>query len=328
MREHLVSLSTQTNHMARYPERDRFTHGLLENISSHALLEALPESVVIADLSGTVHYLNPGAVRLLGTSAAKARGRPITELLTLLDCATLQPIPEPLAVLFATASSEPCSLDLLLERPDGSRIPVDYTIGPILGQGRNASAGVILLMRDSSRTQTRIAQLVEAVRHDEHTQLLRRGELERRLARVLQGMQDGDQHALLFMDLDRFKSINDSAGHMAGDRVLREVAELFRTQVRDRDTLARLGGDEFGLLLEHCPLELARERAGTLQAAVSSHRFYTGSRIFTLGISIGIAAVRTRQHAVSAVLAAADSACYAAKRQTGDGVHIRETILD
>jgi diguanylate cyclase (GGDEF)-like protein len=157
--------------------------------------------------------------------------------------------------------------------------------------------------------------------------MLRRGELERRLAHLLQNMSEGETHALLFMDLDRFKEINDRAGHMAGDRALREVAELLRVHVRERDTLARLGGDEFGLLLEHCPLALARECARALQAAVAGHAFKIENRNFALGVSIGIAVIRHGRHDVQAVIAAADAACYAAKRLTGAAPRIRETIL-
>ena len=180
----------------------------------------------------------------------------------------------------------------------------------------------------SVRTYARIEQLAEAVRHDEHTELLRRGELELRLTRVLQTMTKGDHHALLFMDLDHFKTINDNAGHAAGDRALLEVAELFRVQVRERDTLARLGGSECGLLLEHCPLTLARERARALQAAINDHVFKVDGRSFALGVSIGIASIRHGFHDVRTLSAVADAACYKAKRHSGSALRIEEAIYN
>ena len=303
------------------------TRNVLESLSTRALLDELPDSVLVMDVAGVVQYLNLSAVRLLGLSRARARGRSANGLLTLVDHDTCQPIPEPLAYLLACADTGSTGRYELLARHDGSTIPVDYTISPLRDSHR-AITGLVLFLRDASLTYARIEQLVDAASHDENTHLLRRGELERRLARVLQTMTDGDCHALLFMDLDRFKAINDQAGHHAGDIALREVAELFRAQVRERDTLARLGGDEFGLLLEHCPLELARERAQALQAALAGHAVATANRKFAIGVSIGIAAIRGGGRDVQAVIAAADAACYAAKRQTGTAVRIAETILE
>jgi diguanylate cyclase (GGDEF)-like protein len=257
---------------------------------------------------------------------AAARGRALNAQLALLDPATREPVADPLGHLLAGAEGGLSGHCELLVRPDATTLPIDYTISPLHGASR-ATAGLVLTLRDASRLHARIEQLVEAARHDEHTQLLRRGELERRLARLLENIADGDCHALLFMDLDRFKTINDQAGHVTGDIVLREVAELFRAQVRERDTLARLGGDEFGLLLEHCPLELAEERARALQTAVASHVVDAENRRFSLDVSIGIAAIRRGGRDVYAVIGAADAACYAAKRQPGGG-RIATTVLD
>ncbi len=299
----------------------------MDTVCARALLDDLPDAVLVMDTLGTVRYLNLAAIRLLGMSCAEVHGRPAKEILTLLNDTTRQPVGEPLAHLMAHAATDPSGRHDLLARRDGPPIAIDYSIGTIRASER-APAGLVLLLRNASHARARIEQLIEAVRHDEHTQMLRRGELERQLAHLLQNMSEGETHALLFMDLDRFKEINDHAGHMAGDRALREVAELLRVQVRERDTLARLGGDEFGLLLENCPLALARERARILQAAVANHVFKTGDQSFALGVSIGIAAVRHGRHDVQAVIAAADLACYAAKRLTGAAPRITETILE
>jgi diguanylate cyclase (GGDEF)-like protein len=128
------------------------------------------------------------------------------------------------------------------------------------------------------------------------------------------------------MDLDHFKAINDNAGHAAGDRALRQVAELFRAQVRERDTLARLGGSECGLLLEHCPLTLARERARALQAAINDHVFKVDGRSFALGVSIGIASISHGCHDVRALMVVADAAFYKTKRGSGSASRIEEAI--
>lgn len=300
---------------------------IVDAVPARTLLDVFPDAVLVLDTLGTVLYINLAAVRLLGMACAEVCGRPAKEILALLDDTTHQPVSEPLAYLIAGAAPDAPGRQCLLTRRDGPPIAIDYSIGTIRATD-HMSAGLVLLLRDASRARARIEQLAEAVRRDEHTQLLRRGELERRLARVLQTMIEGESHALLFMDLDRFKAVNDCAGHLAGDTVLREVAQLLHAQVRERDTLARLGGDEFGLLLEHCPRSLAHERARTLHAAVANHAFKFEDRNFALGVSIGIAVIRCGRYAVEAVIGAADAACYMAKRLTGVAPRIVATILD
>lgn len=303
------------------------SQNVLDTLSTSALLEELLDSVLVTDVAGVVQFINLSAVCLLGVPRTEAHGRPVRTLLKLLDNSTHEPVADPLAYLFARTDASPSGRYELLVRHDGATIPIDYTISPIRGD-KQTIAGMVLLLRDASRPCARVEQLADAVRHDEHTRLLRRGELERRLARVLQNMKDGDHHALLFMDLDHFKAINDSAGHLAGDKALSEVAELFRAQVRERDTLARLGGDEFGLLLEHCPLALARERAKALQVALADFAFEAEGRSFALGVSIGIVSIRSGRHDVRGVIAAADTSCYVAKRNNNEVIHIAETILE
>lgn len=303
------------------------SQSILDTLTTSTLLEELLDGVLVTDVAGVVQFINLSAVCLLGVTRSAATGSSVRSLLTLLDSDTRQPVADPLAYLLAGTDARPSGRHELLTRRDGTSIPIDYTISPIRG-GKQAITGMVMLLRDASRTFNRVEQLTDAVRHDEHTRLLRRGELERRLARVLQSIKDGDHHALLFMDLDHFKAINDNAGHAAGDKVLSQVAELFQAQVRERDTLARLGGDEFGLLLEHCPLALARERAKNLQAALADYAFKAGGRNFALGVSIGIASIKSGRHDVSGVIAAADAACYAAKRNNDSVIHITETILE
>ncbi len=299
----------------------------LDTLSVRSMLEKMRDGCMVMDDSGVVRFVNKGAARLLDVPRSKAHGSPFQTLFTLMDSKTHQRINDPLAHLLARTEVNSYGRCELLMRHDGKVIPFDYSISFLNGGRRDTSRLLLLMLRDASRTYTRIKQLVKAVRHDEHTHLLRRGELERRLARILKTMSAGDHHALLFMDLDRFKAINDSAGHAAGDSVLLEVAKVFRTQVRERDTLARLGGDEFGLLLEHCPLAQARELAMTLHSAITHHVFEADGRRFTLGLSIGIVSIRRRHVSVREVFSAADTACYTAKRKTDLASHIEESIL-
>ena len=174
------------------------------------------------------------------------------------------------------------------------------------------------------RTQATIAkQLIHEATHDGLTGLINRTEFERRLERALLGARSGSgQHALCYLDLDRFKQVNDTGGHVAGDAVLRQVVNELSTARRARDTLARLGGDEFGLLLEHCKPEQAAEVATNVLQVIRKARFFWEGRELSIGISIGVAPISAESGSASAVMAEADAACYHAKRLGGNCVQV------
>ena len=127
---------------------------------------------------------------------------------------------------------------------------------------------------------------------------------------------------MLYIDLDRFKIVNDTCGHTVGDELLRKIASLMQEAVREGDTLARLGGDEFAVILEHCSVESARTVAETLCEKVSTYRFVHGERQFRVGASIGLVPVDKDSASVAGVLQAADSSCYVAKDEGRNRVHV------
>jgi diguanylate cyclase (GGDEF)-like protein len=127
---------------------------------------------------------------------------------------------------------------------------------------------------------------------------------------------------LFYMDLDRFKAVNDSCGHIAGDNMLREVASLIKDQVRDSDFVGRLGGDEFGALLVGCPIDKARQIANDICNAVADYRFVWKDKIFNIGISVGLVEVSHSSGTLQDVMSAADSACYMAKQAGRGQVHV------
>ncbi|MGI9330104.1 MAG: EAL domain-containing protein, partial [Gammaproteobacteria bacterium] len=133
---------------------------------------------------------------------------------------------------------------------------------------------------------------------------------------------DGVSHVLCYLDLDRFKAVNDTCGHLAGDNLLREIAALIKDEVRGSDCVARLGGDEFGLLLTRCPLEKARQIADDVCTAVRDFRFVWQDKIFTVGVSVGLVQIGRESGSIKDLLAAADSACYVAKQQGRGRVHV------
>ena len=158
--------------------------------------------------------------------------------------------------------------------------------------------------------------------HDSLTGLANRHEFEMRLQKALRSAGEGVRHALLYMDLDQFKIINDTCGHQAGDELLRQVALVLRGPIRDADTLARLGGDEFGMLLTHCTLEHAQQVAERLLRIIKDFRYVWQDKSFSIGASIGLVMIEDRSQTLSDVLRIADMACYAAKEKGRNRVHL------
>ena len=150
--------------------------------------------------------------------------------------------------------------------------------------------------------------------HDDLTGLINRREFETRLDHNLKSVHEtGAQHVLCYLDLDQFKLVNDTCGHVAGDELLRQISVLLANRMRDRDTLARVGGDEFALLLENCSLADANQITNAILKLVGDYRFIYEDKIFNVGVSIGLVVINASFETVSDVIHAADSACYSAK---------------
>ena len=185
-----------------------------------------------------------------------------------------------------------------------------------LEQGFNEMAGQIQDIHQSMQTRIEeaTAQLAFQARHDPLTGLLNRREFEHRLERALLNIQaGGDEVTALFIDLDRFKPVNDICGHLAGDELLRQISQLFQGRLREEDTLARLGGDEFGIILAECTGQRARQVAEDLCGLASAYRFIWQDKVFSIGASIGLTPVNRRVRNITEIIAAGDAACFRAK---------------
>lgn len=198
-----------------------------------------------------------------------------------------------------------------------SRVP-NITSGEIgiLEQGFNDMASHIEEAHQSlqSRIEEATAELAFQARHDALTGLLNRREFEHQLEKMLVNIQAGsDDCSVLFIDLDRFKPVNDTCGHLAGDELLRQISQLFQGRLREEDTLARLGGDEFGIILANCSGHRARQVAEDICALTAAYRFIWQDKVFAIGASIGLTPVNRRVRNITEILAAGDTACYNAK---------------
>ena len=197
-----------------------------------------------------------------------------------------------------------------------------------LQRGVNQMASHLQAMQEDMqlRIDQATARLVYQASHDALTGLINRREFEQRLERALaSAQQQGREHVVCYMDLDQFKVINDTCGHAAGDELLRQLAILLKSKLRERDTLARLGGDEFALLLENCSVQDALEVADLFRAEVQRYRFNWEDRIFSIGMSVGVVAIDRDSGTSASLMSAADAACYVAKGRGRNQIHMYES---
>ena len=180
---------------------------------------------------------------------------------------------------------------------------------------------LLIICRDVTDKRKLEEKLAHQANHDVLTNLINRREFENRLQRIIDNSEAKDNHILCYMDLDKFKIINDSCGHLAGDKLLCHVATLLEGQVRSRDTLARLGGDEFAILMEYCTVEQATDIAEKIRQVIDDFQFHWRTHTFSIGISIGVVAIKNINTSDD-VLEFADSACYSAKNKGRNNIHI------
>jgi len=206
-------------------------------------------------------------------------------------------------------------------REDGGALWVRVTarVVPHPERGRE----LLLVCQDITEARNLSAELIYQSTHDSLTGLLNRPEFERLLLHALDDAQsNGSEHALCYLDLDQFKVVNDTFGHVAGDELLRQLSRELTGQVSKRDVLARMGGDEFGVLLEHCSARDALRIAERLRAVVEAFPFAWEGRSCRVGASIGVVPVTAARSSLTDLLSLADTACYAAKDEGRNRIHV------
>jgi diguanylate cyclase (GGDEF)-like protein/PAS domain S-box-containing protein len=285
--------------------------------SLHLLaLNSLAEAIIATDAEGRINYLNAAAEQLTGTPAPQALTKTLEEIVGLVDETDRRLLSDPVRQALTTGTAVNLSRRaLLLSRTNGAERSIELSASPIRNDAKEP-IGAVVLLHDVTELRGLARQMSYQATHDALTGLVNRREFERRLEEAIGSGHRGDgQHVLCYLDLDRFKVVNDTSGHLAGDSMLREVAKLLRDAVRDSDTVARLGGDEFGMLLIGCPLEKARQIADDVCRAVGDYRFVWKDKIFNIGVSVGLVEISRESGTLEELLAAADSACYVAKKQ-------------
>ena len=304
-------------------ERRRLTRELAEQ---HELLritlQSIGDAVITTDAGGRVTWLNPVAELMTGWPADEAQGRPLADIFRTVDSVTGEALADPVAAcLSGNSATESAQQPVLIAR-DGTEFGIEDTAAPI----RNRSGellGTVLVFHDVSEQRRMSGEMAYRASHDVLTGLVNRTEYDTRLTRLLnKAREDQTAHAMLFIDLDQFKLVNDACGHAVGDQLLQQISRLLGESIRTRDTLGRLGGDEFAILLEHCSIDQAERIAQKICKQMDDFRFVHEERRFRIGTSIGLVPIDARWTSIAAIQQAADSACYAAKEAGRNRVHI------
>ncbi|WP_342324489.1 diguanylate cyclase [Kosakonia sp. BYX6] len=276
----------------------------------HITLDSIGEAVLCTDIDMNVTFMNPVAEKMSGWPQENAIGQP---LMTVLRITFGDNGPAMENIHSGDMSRTAIEQDVVLHCRTGGSFDIHYTITPLSTlDGQNI--GSVLVIQDVTESRKMLRQLSYSASHDALTHLANRVSFENHLKRLLLTVQEFHQrHALVFIDLDRFKAVNDTAGHAAGDTLLREISALMLSMLRSTDILARLGGDEFGLLLPDCNVESARYISGRIVEAINDYHFMWEGRLHRIGASAGITLIDENNHQPSEVMSQADIACYASK---------------
>ena len=284
-------------------------------------LNSIADGVITTDIDGKVLYLNPVAERLTGWRLNEVNETRLDDIFQMFDeknhTREDNPILKCLKFHQVINSEQHCML-----RPKiGDEIFVEDSVA-LTRDTSNRITGTVMVFHDVTETRNMAKKLTYQATHDSLTGLINRADFERYLTAVLSQVDEDTEHALCYMDLDQFKVINDTCGHMAGDQLLQNISKLLANRVRKSDdTLARVGGDEFVLLLENCPLDKAEKIARSMCEAVQDYRFVWNDNPFTIGISIGLVPINYSNHEFQDILSKADSSCYMAKEKGRNRVH-------
>jgi diguanylate cyclase (GGDEF)-like protein/PAS domain S-box-containing protein len=286
-------------------------------------LQSIGDAVITTDSEGRIDYMNPVAESLTGMENREAQSQLIGSILTVVDEVTREPAENPVMRCLREGQVLGLAQHTALVKRRGQEIAIQDSAAPIRDRAGNL-IGAVMVFHDVSKERRLHRALHYQASHDTLTGLINRREFENRLTAAVESVhRDAEcRHALLYLDLDQFKLVNDTCGHPAGDQLLKQVTSLLQSRVRNNDTLARLGGDEFGILLQDCQLDQALRVAEGLRQTIRDYRFVWQDGALAVGVSIGIVEITIDTPTVASVMSAADVACYAAKDQGRNRVQL------
>jgi len=287
-------------------------------------LASIGDGVITTDNAGVVTFLNPVAEYMTGWRIDRARGRPLKEIFQIVNELTRRTAADPVTRCLREGRIVGLANHTVLVRGDGREFAIEDSAAPIRNR-EGETIGVVLVFHDVTGAREMANRLSWQASHDALTGLHNRVAFEERLRQLVhypQSAKAHEVHTLLYIDLDQFKVVNDVAGHIAGDEVLKQISGLMQHQVRESDMLARLGGDEFGVILTHCDIAHAQRVADGIHRALDDFKFPWDERQFRVGASIGALEFEPGEASLTDLLRAADLACYAAKNAGRRRTHV------
>ena len=294
-----------------------------EKERAQVTLQSIGDGVITTDAAGNVDYLNPVAQDLTGWDARTARGTHISKILMIVNEQTRAPVDNPVVRCLREGRVVSLAENSVLITKANEEIAIQDSAAPIRDRIGNI-VGSVMVFHDISKESRLARQINYQAAHDPLTGLVNRKEFENRLAGMVDQAQalEGTSHALLYIDLDQFKVVNDTFGHNAGDALLSKISKCIQKNIRSTDLLARLGGDEFGILLERCGEQRAIEVAESIRASIEEYRFDWQKAFTNVRCSIGIVMVTEENADIAELLSSADVACYSAKDMGRNRVHL------
>ncbi|MGE4512013.1 MAG: EAL domain-containing protein, partial [Sulfurimonadaceae bacterium] len=308
------ALDTMVLSMDQYIDQLNKTNELIHDEKEFAevTLSSIADGVIVTDTRGIVNFLNPAAEKIIKYTISEAKNKQIEELFSLIHEDTQEEIRPPIYESIAKNKEVWLNNKAILLDKEATRYAIEDSSAPIRDiEGR--IRGAVFVFRDITQKKKDERKVRWQATHDELTKLNNRIGFHLMLDELCLEINEQTQHILFFMDLDKFKIINDTAGHLAGDEVLRQIAKLLQKKTRKNDFLCRFGGDEFGLILKNCDIASATKIANKLIEDILDYSFVWGERQFKIGLSIGIAIIDRDNNNPTTILSNADFACYKAK---------------
>ncbi|MBL4762864.1 MAG: diguanylate cyclase, partial [Gammaproteobacteria bacterium] len=284
------------------------------------ILGSLTEMVIAVDAKRHITFINAAAEKIFNWNSKNVLGLNIDGLLEIVDSSDNTWVDNPVGECLNTQKMVEIHGISLID-PEGKGIPVNI-MATLLTSNTPKEAGVVLLIRNVTGTRRLQDKLEHQATHDTLTNLWNRRAFEHRLTELQSDAKlNSTSHALLYIDLDQFKIVNDTAGHLAGDELLKQICLQIKSCLRTADMLARLGGDEFGVLLSSCRLNDALGVGEKIRAILDGYQFVWEGNMYKVGSSIGVA-ILDRSTADMNILGLADMACYSAKEAGRNRVHL------
>ncbi|HKO89281.1 MAG TPA: diguanylate cyclase, partial [Burkholderiales bacterium] len=276
-------------------------------------LHSIGDAVIVTDAETRIRSMNAVAESITGWQREEAAGRYFSDVFCVSHEETGMRGEDVAKRAIQEKSIATLPADTVLRAKNGREVPVEDSAAPILDDEGKVH-GAVVVFRDVGVQRAAAREISWRATHDALTRLPNRGAFETALETAVTAMGEDSMHAVLMLDLDQFKIVNDTCGHAAGDELLKRLAALFQSRIRKSDLVARLGGDEFAVLMYHCPADKSMRLAEELRRSIAEMRFTWEENVFRVGASIGLVAVEHSYKSAVDVQKAADMACYMAKR--------------